>query len=184
MSGSFLFKFILIIVLIVFFICIFFSPFLLTSFSINMTYQNNILLDMSSDYSWPCPGYTRISSYFGYRKKPTSGASIYHSGIDIPAPHGSNIVAIFDGYIQYTGFKGADGFTIIIESNNFTAIYGHVSPNFKVYEGQLVKKGQIIGNVGPKIVYNVPNNPYFDNKGNQTNGATTRWTSSFHNKKR
>lgn len=184
MSGSFLFKFILSIILIVFFICIFFSPILYTNISIDTTYQNNISIDMSSNYSWPCPGYTRISSYFGYRKKPTSGASSYHSGIDIPAPHGSNIVATFDGYIQYIGFKGADGFTIIIESNNLTAIYGHVSPDFVVYKGQFVKKGQIIGNVGPKIVYNVPNNPYYDNKGNPTNGATTRWTSTFYNKKR
>lgn len=174
MSGSFLFKFILIIILIVFFICIFFSPFLLSNIQINLQSSNNVLLNISSDYSWPCPGYTRISSYFGYRKKPVSGASRYHSGIDIPAPHGSNIVAVFDGYIQYTGFKGADGFTIIIKSNNLIAVYGHVSPDFIVCSGQMVKKGQIIGKVGPKIVYNVPNNPYHDGKGHQTNGATTR----------
>lgn len=41
-------------------------------------------------------GYTRISSYFGKRKSPTSGASSSHSGIDIPAPQGTNFIAVAD----------------------------------------------------------------------------------------
>lgn len=40
----------------------------------------------SNDYSWPLPGYHTISSYFGFRISPITGASSYHSGIDIPAP--------------------------------------------------------------------------------------------------
>ena len=34
-------------------------------------------------------------------------------------------------------------------------------------------KGQIIGNVGPKYIEDVPNNPYKDSTGKSTNGATT-----------
>ena len=33
--------------------------------------------------------------------------------------------------------------------------------------------GQVIGTVGPKNVYNIKNNPYKDENGNPTNGATT-----------
>jgi murein DD-endopeptidase MepM/ murein hydrolase activator NlpD len=40
----------------------------------------------NSTFSWPIFGYYSISSYFGYRASPTSNASSYHSGIDIPAP--------------------------------------------------------------------------------------------------
>ena len=40
----------------------------------------------NSKFSWPLFGYYYISSYFGYRTSPTTGASSYHSGIDIPAP--------------------------------------------------------------------------------------------------
>lgn len=40
----------------------------------------------SADYSWPLPEYHTISSHFGFRISPASGASSYHSGIDIPAP--------------------------------------------------------------------------------------------------
>lgn len=61
----------------------------------------------SSKFAWPTPGYTTITSNFGYRKSPTSGASSYHSGIDIGAPTGSNIVSIFSGTVSYIGFSGA-----------------------------------------------------------------------------
>ena len=40
-------------------------------------------------------------------------------------------------------------------------------------DSRKVKKGQIIGTVGPKNVYGVPGNPYKDSEGNPTNGATT-----------
>ena len=45
--------------------------------------------------------------------------------------------------------------------------------NFLVCVGDEVLNGEYIGNVGPKNVYNVPNNPYKDKNGNPTNGATT-----------
>lgn len=174
MSGSFLFKFILIIVLIVFFICIFFSPFLLTSFSINMTYQNNISLDMSSNYSWPCPGYTRISSYFGKRNAPTAGASTSHKGVDIPAPEGTPLIATCDGKITFTGFLGGGGYTITLTNIDGLKIsYCHVSPNYIVSVGDEIIQGQILGHVGPKYVYGVSGNVYKDSTGRPTNGATT-----------
>lgn len=52
-------------------------------------------------------------------------------------------------------------------------MYSHVSPDFVIKSGDFVKQGQIIGNVGPKYVYGVPNNPYKDSTGKPTNGATT-----------
>lgn len=127
----------------------------------------------SNIFLWPTPGYSVITSYFGSRKSPITGASSYHSGIDIGAPTGSNIVAICSGKITYTGFNGAGGYSIILKNDNFTISYCHVSPNYIVHVGQFVSKGSIIGNVGPKNVYGVPNNPYKDSKGNSTNGATT-----------
>ena len=77
------------------------------------------------------------------------------------------------GKVIFTGFKGANGYTVIIENNDFNYWYSHVSPNFLVYTGEYISKGQIIANVGPKNVYNVNNNPYKDSNGNPTNGATT-----------
>ena len=120
-------------------------------------------------------GYYSISSPFGPRKAPTSGASTIHSGIDIPAPEGTKLVCIMDGEVKSLGWGGAGGYTITIESLDgiYRFSYCHSSPEFIVSVGQQVKKGEIIGKVGPKNVYGVTGNPYKDGNGNPTNGATT-----------
>lgn len=59
----------------------------------------------SDDFLWPIPGYKRISSGFGKRIAPTTGASTNHSGIDIPAPPGTNLVAISDGIVTNTHWR-------------------------------------------------------------------------------
>jgi len=80
-----------------------------------------------------------------------------------------------DGEIVSVGWGGANGYMITVKSTDGVYIfsYSHSSPEFKVGVGQVVKKGEIIGQVGPKNVYNVENNPYKDSEGNPTNGATT-----------
>ena len=118
-------------------------------------------------------GYTKISSYFGKRISPTSGASSSHSGIDIPAPSGSKFIAVQDGEITFAQFLGAGGYTITLSFNNFKVTYCHCDPNFIVKVGDVVKQGQVIGYVGPKNVYGVKGNIYFDENGKPTNGATT-----------
>ena len=124
-------------------------------------------------FLWPAPNYSTITSYFGYRKKPTSGASAYHSGIDIGAPNGANVIASFSGTVKYTGFLGGGGYSIVISNGIFSAQYSHLSPVFYCKTGDYITKGSIIGTVGPKIVYGVSGNKYKDENGNPTNGATT-----------
>ncbi len=102
-----------------------------------------------------------------------NGASSFHTGIDIGAPAESNLIASRSGKVTFLGFQGGNGYTISIESGEYTFSYSHVNPNFIVHIGQIVEQGQIIGKVGPKNVYGVPNNPYRDSNGNPTNGATT-----------
>lgn len=116
----------------------------------------------STYFVWPVPGYHRITSPFGPRRSPTSGSSSNHSGIDIAAPEGTTIYAVLSGVITYIGFKGAGGCTITIHSGNYNISYCHVSPNYIVSVGQNVSIGSPIGNVGPKNIYGIPNNPYKD----------------------
>ena len=127
----------------------------------------------SSSFYWPVPGYTRISSYFGKRNSPTAGASSFHQGIDIPAPAGTTLVAAFNGIVTYIGFNGSGGYAIHIKKDGLQFIYHHVSPNYIVKIGDFVYPGQIIGQVGPKNVYGVKNNPYKDSNRKPTNGAST-----------
>lgn len=129
-------------------------------------------------------GFNTITSNFGYRTAPTSGASAYHGGIDIAVPAGSNIIAACSGKVTFTGFYGAGGYTVTITNNNLSISYCHVSPTFLVYTGQYVSRGDIIAKVGPKNVYGVPNNPYKDSNGVPTNRCHY-WTSfTFCHKER
>lgn len=57
--------------------------------------------DLDGEFVWPLPGYSYISSFFGKRDVPTAGASRYHSGIDIPAPEGTPIYAVYDGTVSF-----------------------------------------------------------------------------------
>ncbi|MDO5555556.1 MAG: M23 family metallopeptidase [Clostridia bacterium] len=129
-------------------------------------------------------GYTTITSNFGYRKSPITGAISYHSGIDIGAPTGSNIIAIYGGKVSFIGFSGAGGYTVIVKNGQFTFSYCHVSPVFLVNVGQLINKGDLIAKVGPKNVYGVYNNPYKDNYGNPTNRCYNWSPFASYNKRR
>ena len=126
-----------------------------------------------SEFCWPIPGYTRISSYFGKRSSPVAGASSYHLGLDIPGPEGASLVAPTNSVVSFIGFNGSGGYAIILKKDNLQFIYHHVSPNYIIQKGNIVSKGQVIGYVGPKNVYGVLNNPYKDSNGKPTNGATT-----------
>lgn len=162
------------LIFIIIFICIFFIPFYSNSnFSNSNTLDSEIIDFNPNGFVWPIPGYTRISSYFGKRTSPTSGASSSHSGIDIPAPEGSKFIAVADGEITFREFLGAGGYTITLSFDDFKVSYCHCDPNFIVHVGDKISQGQVIGYVGPKYVYNVPGNQYHDSNGTPTNGATT-----------
>ena len=140
--------------------------------------QSSASLNLDN-FIWPLDGYTYISSYFGYRTSPT-----YHSGIDIPAPEGTNILAVCSGTVTFASWGAGGGYTIVVENDDIKVSYCHVSPNFIVSKYDTVVAGQIIANVGPKNVYGIINNPYKDSLGKPTNGATTRLPFTFNNKKR
>lgn len=162
------------------FIILCFSGLVFSLYSLDsLNFSENIISNVDTfshsfgEFVWPTPTYNTITSNFGYRKAPISGAGTFHGGIDIGAPTGSVVVASFPGKVTYIGFYGANGFTVTVSDGYYTANYSHVSPYFLVYVGQFVNAGDIIATVGPKNVYGIPNNPYKDSSGNPTNGATT-----------
>lgn len=160
-------------------ICILFIPIIYSSqFSLGTNSNNWIPPSYinQNKFVWPVPGYTSISSYFGKRNSPTTGASTYHSGLDIPAPEGTYLYAIDDGYVSFASWGAGGGYTIVIELfnyDNMSVSYCHTSPTMFVERGEEVSRNEIIGMVGPKNVYGINNNPYKDSNGKPTNGATT-----------
>ena len=100
----------------------------------------------TGSFRWPCSG--RITSYFGYRNTGIRGASTNHQGIDIACAYGSPIYAADGGTVEYTGYKGAMGYTVIINhGNGYKTYYEHCS-SFTCSAGQHVYKGQQIARVG------------------------------------
>lgn len=162
-------------------LCLFFVPLFYT----NSNYINSSKPTINSSYGfmWPIPGYTNISSHFGKRSSPTSHASSYHSGIDIPAPEGTSLYAIAESKVIFASWGAGGGYTITLELLEYPEIkvsYCHVSPIMYVTKDDVILKGAPIGTVGPKNVYGIRNNPYTDSNGYPTNGATTRLSSSFY----
>lgn len=162
------------IIIFVVIICFLFIPTMSADTELKPVEKGEKIFYGNLNFAWPIPGYTAISSPFGKRTAPTSGASTFHKGTDIPAPEGTTLIATCDGEITFIGFLGGGGYTITITNADGLKIsYCHVSPNYIVSVGQLVEQGEIIGNVGPKYVYGVVGNNYKDASGNPTNGATT-----------
>lgn len=167
-SYSLYFMFILIIL-----ISLFIIPIYATYPQAFSKHSDHLILDDDSDFIWPIPQYTKITSPFGKRTSPTVGASTFHKGIDIGAPEGTKLYAVCDGKITFADFLGGGGYTITLSTDDMKFTYCHVSPEFIVKLGDDVVKGQYISNVGPKNVYGVIGNTYKDEDGNPTNGATT-----------
>ena len=89
-----------------------------------------------------------MSSVFGHRNDPFTGAWTMHWGLDISTNTGNPIQATADGIVikvQTDKYLGKN--VTISHGNGFTTIYGHMS-NFAVKAGQKVKRRDIIGYIG------------------------------------
>jgi len=99
-------------------------------------------------FTWPTPGYRRISSPFGYRMHPILHRRKLHTGIDIAASSGARIVAAGSGKVIFAGSNGGYGnFTMIDHGNGLVSCYAH-QKKISVSRGQHVSKGSTIGYVG------------------------------------
>ena len=129
-------------IIIVIIICILFIPIIMNSNYKNLLLDNYLI--------WPTPSSHTITCPFGQRTSPTKGASSFHTGIDIGASYGSNIVAAESGTVILAsyGWNGSYGNYIIINhGNGITTRYAHASKLY-VTTGQTVTKGQVIAAVG------------------------------------
>lgn len=101
-------------------------------------------------FTWPVPGFGRISSYFN----DTEGRRSMHGAIDIAGNlgkpiYGANVVASGSGtVIKVTHSNAGYGNNIVIDhGNGMSTRYSHLSA-IAVSNGQKVSRGQVIGQVG------------------------------------
>lgn len=115
----------------------------------NNSGSNSSGSDVTVGSSWlvPC-SYKKISSPFGFRESPTSGASRYHQGVDLAANAGTPIVASRGGTVTIASYSNSAGYYVTINhGDGFSSIYMHMT-NYVVSSGQKVNQGQAIGYVG------------------------------------
>ena len=95
---------------------------------------------------WPVAGW--LSSSFGRRSDPFTGGADFHSGLDISADRGEPVRATADGSVESARASGNFGNLVVLNHGYGIATrYGHLS-RFAVFEGQQIKKGDIVGYVG------------------------------------
>ncbi|MBR2041760.1 MAG: peptidoglycan DD-metalloendopeptidase family protein [Oscillospiraceae bacterium] len=107
---------------------------------------------VGGEMMWPVPGYSKISSYYGWRFNNTD----FHTGIDITGSgvHGAKVVAantgtvVFTKTCPYNGYAYGYGTYVIVDhGGGISTLYAHLS-NITVQKGDIVVMGEQIGNVG------------------------------------
>ena len=89
-----------------------------------------------------------MSSAFGWRKSPFTGARSYHSGVDMACPQGPRIYAAMDGKVTSTVFNNTYGnYVIVTHHSGYKTLYGHMSAIAAV-KNQYVTQNSVIGYVG------------------------------------
>ena len=102
----------------------------------------------ATGFIWPCPAYTRISSYFGPRPQPVPGASTNHKGVDLAAPYGSAILASASGVVTTSTYsRSAGNYIVLAHGNGTSTVYMHASA-LLVSVGETVEQGEVIAKVG------------------------------------
>lgn len=90
----------------------------------------------------------KVTSGWGYRRRPTGGARRYHRGVDIAAPYGTPIRAAAAGRVTKVSRSWAKGLNIEIEHNGgYTTAYFHLHKS-AVKTGEYVAQGELIAYEG------------------------------------
>ncbi len=98
-------------------------------------------------FDWPVPD-RRITSKFGTRIHPKFKTKRQHTGIDIASASGTPIKTAGAGEVIFAGWMRGYGQVIIIDhGSNYATVYAHMS-KILVDDGDIVKKGAVIGRVG------------------------------------
>jgi uncharacterized protein (TIGR00156 family) len=97
-------------------------------------------------FAYPLRG--RLTSPFGWRNDPISGARRFHNGIDLAANVGTAVRAAMDGRVSVVGTDAVYGrYVILTHNNGYQTLYAHLS-RFSVSQGANVTQGTKIGESG------------------------------------
>ncbi len=126
-----------------------------------------------------------VGSGFGFRSDPFTGHAALHTGLDFPADTGTNIQASAGGVVQQVAQHPQYGLMVEIDhGRGLVTRYAHTS-KVLVKTGDLVKRGQLIAQVGTSgrstgphlhfevLVEGVPQDPSKFLAGGEAEGIST-----------
>ena len=89
-----------------------------------------------------------LTSEFGMRISPISGKPLFHNGVDLAAPEGTNVLSCGSGTVERVGKDNIYGnFIEIKHPSGKYSFYAHLS-KVEISTGDFVHSGQVIGQVG------------------------------------
>jgi murein DD-endopeptidase MepM/ murein hydrolase activator NlpD len=89
-----------------------------------------------------------VTSGFGWRTDPFTGASRFHAGVDIRASYGREVSTVAAGRVVSAGIQGGYGQAVVVEhAPGLRTRYAHLS-SIDVEEGQAIESGSVVGKVG------------------------------------
>jgi murein DD-endopeptidase MepM/ murein hydrolase activator NlpD len=99
------------------------------------------------ELSFPGAG-KRVTSGYGARWDPLGAGWRSHSGVDLAAAYGTPVVASGNGVVAGARWQGGYGLLVTLDhGGGVETRYAHLS-RLSVYEGQQVRKGDVVGFVG------------------------------------
>lgn len=103
----------------------------------------------TGSFIWPVPCSMRVTSRYGNRSDPFTGATAYHSGIDIDGfgNDGQPVIAADGGTVITASSNSGYGNYVIIDHGSTKTVYAHMS-GLAVSSGQTVSQGQTVGYLG------------------------------------
>ncbi len=104
---------------------------------------------------------TRVASGWGWRIHPIYKIRKFHYGIDFTGPVGTDIYATGDGVVEVVEISRIGyGKQIVIDHGfGYQTLYGHLS-KFNVKQGDVVKRGDVIGYIGDSGTSTAPHLHY------------------------
>jgi len=80
-----------------------------------------------------------VSSPYGYRRDPFTGARRFHHGVDLAVPSGTPVHPLRGGEVTFSGWKAGYGRVVVVRHDDgVESLYGHASRT-------LVKTGDVVG---------------------------------------
>lgn len=108
-------------------------------------YLNRVTPDREWNGAFAAPATAAISDVFGSQRIFNGVAQSPHLGLDFRVPSGTPVLAMNDGTVLLARFLYYEGnFVVIDHGQGLLTLYLHLS-EFKVKEGDTVKRGQEIG---------------------------------------